>query len=311
MVLLEGMWLEPSSSSSVPVPPSPMTPGELTLHGTLLARNVAFEKHVFVRFTLDGWCTTSEVGARWVEPASAAESPFGTRWGARSAGPTSTSSSSTPATEEREEPGPGWDRFAFSIRLTDYAHARHTHHSHSGRQEGLRETGVGGIGRGLEGRELVLVGRFWAPWVRSGGVGPYVWCDTLSPSSTTPGTQSGVDVSPVSKRPWVGVGGGGSGEWWDNNGGGITRLGFGVSLWRRRSSFKTHLYRRRPRRMGSRSRARSRSLKHHHPRPLPPPLPLPRSPTTRPSRTAGRSRSRRRRRRVPRMHRRSLRSLGG
>jgi hypothetical protein len=40
----------------------------------------------------------------------------------------------------------------------------------------LRETGVGGIGRGLEGRELVLVGRFFAPWVRPGGVGPFVWC---------------------------------------------------------------------------------------------------------------------------------------
>ncbi|KAJ7146459.1 hypothetical protein C8R44DRAFT_15325 [Mycena epipterygia] len=63
MVLVESLRLvggDPSSRQS-----TSSTPTELTLTGTLLARNAAFEKHLFVRFTLDGWCTTSEVGARW------------------------------------------------------------------------------------------------------------------------------------------------------------------------------------------------------------------------------------------------------
>ncbi|KAJ7894520.1 hypothetical protein B0H13DRAFT_2525341 [Mycena leptocephala] len=242
MVLLEGMWLEgvgcvgdssrpASSTSNVGTSPS-STPspseGELTLHGTLLARNAAFEKHVFVRFTLDGWCTTSEVGARYVEPAA---SPFAANWGSNENKANGSANSAIPTDGliarqgEQEEPGPGWDRFAFSIRLADYAHS----HAHSRAQTNstprLRETGVGGIGRGLEGRELVLVGRFFAPWVRPGGVGPYVWCDTLPPSLTSPGTQAGVDVSP-SGRPWIGTGGGGAGEWWDNNGGRDYRVGF-------------------------------------------------------------------------------------
>ncbi|KAJ6479249.1 hypothetical protein C8R47DRAFT_611791 [Mycena vitilis] len=252
MVLVEGLGFadptNPSSSNNNNVD------SELTLHGTLLARNAAFEKHVFVRFTLDGWCTTSEVGARWVGAAAAAESPFGANWGksnnsssqsnlnshlSAGGGAQGTQDGGNSGQGEgggeggqdggeqgKEEPGPGWDRFAFSIRLTDYAHSRGG--GSSSGDPRLRETGLGGIGRGLEGRELVLVGRFFAPWVRAGGVGPYQWCDTLSPSSTSPATQAGTDVSP-SGRAWVGFGNGGqagSGEWWDNNGGKDYRVGF-------------------------------------------------------------------------------------
>ncbi|KAJ7360923.1 hypothetical protein DFH08DRAFT_361055 [Mycena albidolilacea] len=227
MVLLEGMWLagagaDPSSSSAVAGAPGqePERQGELTLHGTLLARNAAFEKQLYVRFTLDGWCTTSEVGGRYVGPAQSpfsATSPFCAKSGENK-------NEGGEGEKEREEPGPGWDRFAFSIRLTDYAHSapagrQHTH-THA---QGLRERGVGGVGRGLEGRELVLVARFFAPWVRAGGVAPYAWCDTLP--QHTPAQQMGTDVSP-SGRAWVGAGGGGAGEWWDNNGGRDYRVGF-------------------------------------------------------------------------------------
>ncbi|KAJ7871124.1 hypothetical protein B0H14DRAFT_3439582 [Mycena olivaceomarginata] len=200
----------------------PEREGELTLHGTLLARNAAFEKQLYVRFTLDGWCTTSEVGGRYVGPACSpfsAASPFCAKSASKEK-----ESEGGGEEREREEPGPGWDRFAFSIRLTDYAHSapagrQHTH-QHA---QGLRERGVGGVGRGLEGRELVLVARFFAPWVRAGGVGPYAWCDTLP--QHTPAQQAGTDVSP-SGRAWVGAGGGGAGEWWDNNGGRDYRVGF-------------------------------------------------------------------------------------
>ncbi|KAJ7052284.1 putative phosphatase regulatory subunit-domain-containing protein [Mycena amicta] len=155
MVVLESVWLEEP-------------PQELNLRGTLLVRNAAFEKHVFVRFTLDGWCTTSEVGARYLA-----------------------------SVDSHDEPGPGWDRFEFVIRLTDYAH-----------QKG---------GKGLVGRELVLVAKFFVPWVQSGGVGPYVWADTLVPSSPSDSQKP---------RQWIGTGGGGQGEWWDNNAGKDYRVGF-------------------------------------------------------------------------------------
>ncbi|KAJ7045195.1 hypothetical protein C8F04DRAFT_1228235 [Mycena alexandri] len=209
------LHLHPHTTPTTPTTQQQHLPtNDLHLTGTLLARNAAFEKHVYVRFTLDGWCTTSEVGGRYVGsvgclPAADANSSLDTRDGGS-------------GEQGREEPGPGWDRFAFSVRLTDYAGAGASANT-PGNGNG---NGGAGVGKGLAGRELVLVARFFAPWVRSGGVGPYVWCDSLT-STATPGTQAGTDVSP-SGRAWVGTGGGGAGEWWDNNGGRDYRVGFRV-----------------------------------------------------------------------------------
>lgn len=83
------------------------TPGNttttLTLSGQVLVRNLAFSKAVAVRFTLDGWQTTSEVGAKYVDSVS--HLPL-------------TSEASIPSTSAKES----WDRFAFTINLADYAH---------------------------------------------------------------------------------------------------------------------------------------------------------------------------------------------
>ncbi|KAJ7910014.1 hypothetical protein B0H13DRAFT_1877199 [Mycena leptocephala] len=78
MMLLEKMWLtgvgaHPPSGlshgrrwmrpSQVPKPPQTA----LSPLSALLACNVAFEKHVSIHFTLDGWSTTSDVYARYVD----------------------------------------------------------------------------------------------------------------------------------------------------------------------------------------------------------------------------------------------------
>jgi hypothetical protein len=61
-------------------------------------RNVAFEKYVSVRFTLDGWSTMSNMYACYVE---AAVHP--------------------PPSPSATELGPGWDCFTFCIPLADYS----------------------------------------------------------------------------------------------------------------------------------------------------------------------------------------------
>ncbi|KAJ7676887.1 putative phosphatase regulatory subunit-domain-containing protein [Mycena polygramma] len=136
MVLLETMHLV-GAGANPPSSLSPWTPHEiqdstidgdapLALGGTLLARNVAFEKHIAVRFTLDTWRTTSEVHAHYLGPREASS---------------------------RAEPGPGWDRFAFSIPLAHY----------------------GGLDW-LAERELILAVHFSVPWVGAGDVAPYTCC---------------------------------------------------------------------------------------------------------------------------------------
>ncbi|GMK53730.1 hypothetical protein CspeluHIS016_0103160 [Cutaneotrichosporon spelunceum] len=63
----------------------------LGLRGSVLVRNIAFEKWVAVRFTLDDWQTISEVSA-----SHASQIPAGTTG------------------------DEGWDRFRFNIKLEDY-----------------------------------------------------------------------------------------------------------------------------------------------------------------------------------------------
>jgi len=78
------------------------------LRGTILVRNVVFEKYVGVRFTLDDWTTVSEVLAVYTGPVAALETLAGTNQGRTVGdliGPSTTS---------------GWDRFNFAIKLEDY-----------------------------------------------------------------------------------------------------------------------------------------------------------------------------------------------
>ncbi|KAG6856759.1 hypothetical protein H0H87_000937, partial [Tephrocybe sp. NHM501043] len=108
-VHLESLLLHSSSSPSL----------SLSLRGTLLVRNLAYEKTVAVRFTLDEWDTTSEVTARYV--ASLPALPPALYVPGSGLSPTSSwddLQSACPATGAAD---PKWDRFAFTIRLDDYA----------------------------------------------------------------------------------------------------------------------------------------------------------------------------------------------
>ena len=98
-LLLESLNLAPSSFSS-----SSSTKPLLT--GSILVRNLAFEKHVAIRFTLDDWQTVSEVGAHYVDTLCALPPQI---------------LSLPPDNRAR-----GWDRFTFTIRLEDYTHSLST-----------------------------------------------------------------------------------------------------------------------------------------------------------------------------------------
>ncbi|KAH7926840.1 hypothetical protein BV22DRAFT_1045788 [Leucogyrophana mollusca] len=114
--------IDPAASSPVPAQrPSPYAHVHIEslvlasrtphLAGTLLVRNLAYEKHVAVRFTLDDWQTVSEVSARHVVSLNALPDALAPP------SPAATSLSHSPSSSQR------WDRFAFTIRLGDYAHA--------------------------------------------------------------------------------------------------------------------------------------------------------------------------------------------
>jgi hypothetical protein len=98
---------------------SPLAPSTPHLTGTILVRNVAYEKHVAVRFTLDDWQTTSEVRARHV--ASVPVLPWEktrTRTLGDAVGIIANASNATSAPLT-------WDRFSFNIRLEDHAYKLH------------------------------------------------------------------------------------------------------------------------------------------------------------------------------------------
>ncbi|EIW87326.1 carbohydrate-binding module family 21 protein [Coniophora puteana RWD-64-598 SS2] len=82
-------------SIRLPADPKPI------LSGSVLVRNIAYEKNVALRFTLDDWQTTSETSAK--HAMSLPDLP-----------------PSLPITFPHRERD-GWDRFTFSIRLEDYA----------------------------------------------------------------------------------------------------------------------------------------------------------------------------------------------
>ncbi|KAF8549781.1 hypothetical protein OG21DRAFT_1488272 [Imleria badia] len=107
-LLLESLNLSLSSFSSNSSTTKPL------LTGSILVRNLAFEKHVAIRFTLDDWETVSEVGAHYVDSFTFLPSQL-----------LPSSSLSTPA-DTSPQRGRGWDRFTFTIRLEDYAHSLST-----------------------------------------------------------------------------------------------------------------------------------------------------------------------------------------
>ena len=79
------------------------------LSGTLLVRNIAFEKSAAIRFTLDDWQTTSEVLARHVVTLEDLPQALTPRTPGDAAAIIAAGCERT------------WDRFSFTIRLEDYA----------------------------------------------------------------------------------------------------------------------------------------------------------------------------------------------
>ncbi|KAF8265782.1 putative phosphatase regulatory subunit-domain-containing protein [Lactarius quietus] len=78
------------------------------LRGTIIVRNIVFEKSVVVRFTLDQWTTVSEVLATYSGPVGALETLAGSNQG------------KTVGDLIGALPESTWDRFNFAIKLEDY-----------------------------------------------------------------------------------------------------------------------------------------------------------------------------------------------
>ncbi|KAH8836135.1 putative phosphatase regulatory subunit-domain-containing protein [Flagelloscypha sp. PMI_526] len=85
----------------------------LHLSGTILVRNVSFEKKVVVRFTLDDWGTVSEVSALWSMHISALPPGITGNLHRLTLGDL--------IVKDAKRDEHGWDRFSFRIRLGDYA----------------------------------------------------------------------------------------------------------------------------------------------------------------------------------------------
>ncbi|ELU35665.1 putative phosphatase regulatory subunit domain-containing protein [Rhizoctonia solani AG-1 IA] len=113
-------------SRSAPLQPTPHTDAHVhlaairllgtRLSGSVLVKNVSFNKRVSVRYTFDSWETTSEVSAAWSSPNALADLPKG---------------EVKPFGEEETDldiargimvPVPtGYDRFTFNVKLDDVA----------------------------------------------------------------------------------------------------------------------------------------------------------------------------------------------
>ncbi|KAJ1302707.1 hypothetical protein OPQ81_003022 [Rhizoctonia solani] len=86
------------------------------MSGSVLVKNVSFNKRVSIRYTFDNWETTSEVSAAWSSPNALADLPQGDL---------------KPFGEEETELDiargilvhvpQGWDRFTFNLKLDDVA----------------------------------------------------------------------------------------------------------------------------------------------------------------------------------------------
>ncbi|KAG8962893.1 Protein phosphatase 1 regulatory subunit 3D [Tulasnella sp. 425] len=97
-----------------------------TLRGSILVRNVAFQKRVAVRFTLDDWQTISEVSCNYSASLPNIPPPFSSSGSSFAPGhsrsatvsgiPSSASSGHLPISNGKAE---SWDRFTFTIKLED------------------------------------------------------------------------------------------------------------------------------------------------------------------------------------------------
>lgn len=103
-VWLEGLYLADDASC---------------VKGTVRVKNIAFEKSVVVRFTFDGWQTTSEVSARWIQSCSPPphHTPLSSKTVTKTETPSTLSGSAT--TKPTDDDRPKYDRFEFAIRLSD------------------------------------------------------------------------------------------------------------------------------------------------------------------------------------------------
>ncbi|KAH8798473.1 putative phosphatase regulatory subunit-domain-containing protein [Flagelloscypha sp. PMI_526] len=105
-IIMESLTLEGGADSSVD---GRGIDDNLRLDGTILVRNISFEKQVVVRFTFDDWATASEVKALWsmhiqTLPSGIARERHG----------------ESPVEDMRRDER-GWDRFSFRIKLSQYA----------------------------------------------------------------------------------------------------------------------------------------------------------------------------------------------
>jgi hypothetical protein len=92
--------IPPASGTNILLESISLSPAtEIQLQGTFIVRNLAFQKDVAVRFTMDEWSTVSEIKANW---AAHLPTPF--------------PSQQRSSVKDHDT----WDRFSFSINLSDY-----------------------------------------------------------------------------------------------------------------------------------------------------------------------------------------------